>query len=76
MYEQNCIQKYFYFLHDRLNWLFHVFIFIYKKYFASRIKSFVMCKKKLYQTPLLWVQKKMYKMIQFTLFYYIRFCNT
>jgi hypothetical protein len=47
--------------------LFHIFIFIYKKYFASGKKSFVMCKKKLYQSPLSLSRKnKLYKMIQFT----------
>ncbi len=58
MYKQNCIQNHFLFLHNRLNWLFHVFIFIYKKYFASGIKSFVMCKKTLYQAPLSLSRKK------------------
>ncbi len=28
MYKQNCIQKYFYFSHNRLNWLFHYFIIL------------------------------------------------
>jgi hypothetical protein len=37
--------------------LFHFFIFIYKKYFASGF-LFVVCKKKFYQTPLFLRRKK------------------
>ncbi len=60
MYKQNCIQNNFLFLHDRLNWLFHIFIYIYKN-ILPRKWFFVMCNKKLYQTPLSLSQKKCIK---------------
>ncbi len=58
MYQQNCIQKHFWFLYDWLNWLFYTIIFIKNNYFASKMESFVMCNKILYQTVLCLSKKK------------------
>jgi hypothetical protein len=48
-----------------------------KFFFYVKKKTFVMCKKISYQTILCLTRKKqLYEVIQFTFFYYIRFCNT
>ncbi len=57
MYQQNCIQNHFWFLYDRLNWLFHAMIFKKQQFPASKQKK-VMCNKILYQTVLCLSRKK------------------
>ncbi len=76
MYKQNCIHKYFQFLHNRLNWLFHI-LFLFTKIFCLRNNFFCRVHQKIVSNTSVFESKnKLYKMIQFTFFYYTRFCNT
>ncbi len=51
MYQLNCIQNHFWFLYNRLKWLFYAMNFIKQQFLTSNKKN-VMCNKILYQTVL------------------------